>query len=110
MKGKTTMKDQIWQLLLEYLWTPLVAAFAFLWSLTTKVQEEVKEVKIVVAEHETQIETILTAVDEARTSRREIYDKVDATRVEATTQAETIRKEQREDFKEIRELISSIGK
>lgn len=104
------MKDQIFELLLEYLWTPLVGAIGFLWHLTSAVKDEVKEVKIIVAEHDTQIETILTAVDEARVSRKEIYDKVHATRVEATTQVETIRKEQREDFKEIRELISSIGK
>ena len=100
------MKD----LFLEYLWTPLVALFAFLWNETSKVKEEVKEVKIAVAEHETQIETIITAVDEARNSRKEIFDKVDATRIESTTQAENIRKEQREDFKEIRKLIAGIGK
>lgn len=104
------MKDTIVGLFFEYLWTPLIAAFGFLWHTTAKVQEEVKEVKVGLAECETQIGTILTAVDEARTSRKEIFDKVDATRVEATNQVETIRKEQREDFKEIRDMISTIGK
>ena len=97
------MKDQAWQLLLEYLWTPLIAAIAYVWAHLHTVDKRV-------AECETQIETIVTAVDEARVSRKEIYDKVDATRVEATSQVETIRKEQREDFKEIRDLIAGIGK
>jgi len=91
------------EILIEYLWTPLVAAFGYLWASLHKVDKRVKAC-------ETQIETIVTAVDEARTSRKEIYDKVDATRVEATSQVAEIRKEQRADFKEIRDLIASIGK
>ena len=97
------MKDQAWQLLLEYLWAPIIGAIGFVWAHLHTVDKRVTEC-------ETQIETIVTAVDEARTSRKEILNKVDATRVEATTQVETIRKEQREDFKEIRDLIATIGK
>ena len=66
--------------------------------------------KVDVTECQTLIETMSTAVDEARTSRKEIYDKVDATRVEGTKLVAEIRKEQREDFKEIRDLIATIGK
>lgn len=104
------MKDTIVGLFFEYLWTPLIAAFGFLWHTTAKVQEEVKEVKIGLAECETQIDTILTAVGEARNSRKEIYDKVEDVRTELTDQHSNLRKEQREDFKEIRDMISTIGK
>lgn len=104
------MKDTLLGFFLEYLWTPLIAAFGFLWYTTAKAQEEVKEVKISVAGCETQIDAILTAVDEARTGRKEIYDKVETVRSELTHQHSTLRKEQREDFKEIRKLIATIGK
>jgi hypothetical protein len=88
---------------MEYLWTPLVALFGYLWASIHKVEKKV-------VEHDTQIETILTAVDEARSSRKEIYDKVDTVRLELTEQHNTLRKEQREDFKDLHNAIAKIGK
>lgn len=90
-------------ILMEYIWTPLVGAFGYLWLHLHKVDKRVQVC-------ETQIDTITDIAEAASVSRKEIYDKVDATRIESTKQVETIRKEQREDFKEIRDLIAGIGK
>jgi len=96
------MREQFVELILEYLWTPLLVLFGYLWRSIHRVEKKV-------VEHDTQIDTILTAVNEARKSRKDIFDHVEQNRKEFTQQTTVLRKEQREDFKEIREAIAKIG-
>jgi hypothetical protein len=103
MKGITQMKDQAWALIVEYFWAPVVGALTYVWA-------RIHGVDMRVASCEIQIDTIVTSVDEAKISRREIYDKIETVRSELGEQHVILRKEQRADFKEIRTLIASIGK
>lgn len=97
------MWDQAMQLFMEYLWAPILALFAYLWTAVHRVEKKTTE-------HDVQIGAIVTAVAEAKTSRKEIYDKVETVRAESSAQHSTLRKEQREDFKELRELVSTLKK
>lgn len=91
------------ELVLQYIWAPIGA-----WLVaTTKVLYRHGNS---IATIQTTQESLSTAVEEARTSRKEIYDKIETTRTELTQQQETLRKDQREDFKEIRDLIISGNK
>jgi len=94
----TKILEQKMELILQYVWAPIAVWLAglskVLHSHGTKM-----------AAMETTQENLSTAVDEARSSRKEIYDKVETVRTELTQQHEVLRKEQREDFKEIRDLI-----
>lgn len=91
------------ELVLQYIWAP---AMLWLAGLSKLLHGHGKSL----AALETTQANLSTAVDEARSSRKEIYDKVETVRKELTSQHETLRKEQREDFKEIRELIVNGNK
>jgi hypothetical protein len=86
---------------MEYLWAPAAALFVYFWSWVHRVDNRV-------ASCEVQIDTIVAAVDRAQSARREIYDKVESVRADLTKQHSTLRKEQREDFKEIRKLVATL--
>ncbi len=95
--------EQKMELILQYIWAP---AMAWLVGVSKVLHGHGNKI----AAMETTQENLSTAVDEARGSRKEIYDKVETVRTELTAQHEVLRKEQREDFKEIRDLIVNGNK
>ena len=86
------------ELVLQYIWAPIAAWLVALSKLLHGHGKDIATIR-------TNQENLSTAVEEAKTSRKEIFNKIESTRTELTTQHETLRKEQREDFKEIRDLI-----
>lgn len=99
----TKFAEQKMELVLQYVWAPIAA---WLVGISKVLHGHGNHIAAI----QTTQENLSTAVDEARTSRKEIYDKIETTRTESTQQYETLRKEQREDFKEIRDLIINGGK
>jgi hypothetical protein len=97
------MAKQIMDAILNYLWTPLVLAAGKLWH---KSHNNTKDIESLADSHE----TLRKEITDAKVSRTAIYDKIEAVRMELAGQHATLRKEQREDFQEVRKAISNIGK
>lgn len=95
------MKEQLWAILLEYLWTPLVAAFLYLWAQVHKTDKRLHSCEL-------QLSTITTGMKDAKAGRKQIYDRVESVRAELGKDHAKLRDDQREDFKEIRELIAGM--
>lgn len=87
----------------DYLWAPLVPVAFWLWRMLHRHDKEIGECQ-------TAQEGLTAAVDEARESRKEIYDKIETVRTELTGQHEQLRKDQREDFKDLHTAITGLGK
>lgn len=94
----TKIWNQKMELVLQYVWAPIAA---WLVGLSKLLHGHGKDIATIKATQE----NLSTAVEEARSSRKDIFDKIETTRTELTSQHETLRREQREDFKEIRDLI-----
>ncbi len=97
------IREQVMELILQYMWTPLVALAVGFYKILHRHEREI-------ANCAASQENLMTSVDEARQSRKEIYDRVDSVRTDLTAQHTKLRDEQREDFKEIRKMIGLIGK
>lgn len=94
----TKFAEQKMELVLQYVWAPIAA---WLVGISRVLHGHGKSLASMQATQH----NLSTAVEEARSSRKDIFDKIETTRTELTQQHETLRKEQREDFKEIRDLI-----
>jgi hypothetical protein len=86
---------------MQYLWTPLVLVLVGVWKM---LHRHDKEIAACVAAHE----GLAQSTEEAKGSRKEIYDKIETVRKDLTAQHTTLRKEIREDFKETRKAIASL--
>jgi len=90
------------ELIITYMWTPLVVVAAGFYRILARHDREITAMA-------TTQESLANDVIDARKSRSAIFDKVEQNRKEFTEQTTELRKEQREDFKEIRDLIGKIG-
>ena len=86
------------ELVLQYVWAPIAAWLVGLSKLLHGQGRDLATIK-------TTQENLSAAVEEAKNSQKDILDKVETVRTELTAQHNTLRVEQREDFKEIRDLI-----
>ena len=102
MKEKITMKEQAWAFILDYFWAPVVTAIVALWAAIHKVDKKV-------VKQTSDLNSACEDISAFGDSCEKIYDKIDNVRKDLTEQHSTLRKEQREDFKEIRELIGSMN-
>jgi len=91
------------ELIIQYMWTPLLVVAAGFYRILSRHDREIAAIA-------TTQENLTNTVEEARKSRAAIFDKVEQNRKEFTEQTTQLRNDQREDFKEIRELIGTIGK
>ena len=103
MTAYNEKRDEIMDWIQEYLWAPLVPVAVWLWTMLHRHDKEISEVQ-------TAQEGLTAAVDEARTSRKAIYDKIETVRTELSTQHEQLRKDQRDDFKDLHKAIAGLGK
>jgi len=87
----------------DNLWAPLVPVALWLWRMLHNHDKELEALK----GHQKQIDE---SIKEGSTGRKQIYDKIESVRQELTGQHALLRKDQREDFKEIRDLIANNGK
>ena len=87
----------------EYLWAPLVPIAFWLWRMLHRHDREIGECQ-------TAQEGLTASVDEAREGRKQIYDKIETVRTELSEQHNQLRKDQRDDFKDLHKAITSIGK
>ncbi len=94
----------------QYAWTPLVAVAGVLWRILWGIQKTVSAHDAQIAVMEETCSTLKSSNDDARLARKEIFTTIADARKENETQHATLRKEQRQDFKEIRDAIAAIGK
>jgi hypothetical protein len=80
----------------ENMWAPLVPLAFWLWRMIHR--------------HDKELAVVKEAISDSSGGRKAIYDKIESVRLELASQHATLRKEQREDFKEIRDLIVNGGK
>jgi len=86
------------ELILQYVWAPIVLALLAIWRMLHRHDKEIEACSI--AHERTEI-----GLKEAKAGRKAIYDKIETVRSDLTKQHADLRKDQREDFKEIRDLI-----
>lgn len=87
--------------ILDWLWTPLLAMCAALWS---KAHRNSTNIEVLVKSHE----NLDSHIHDANEGRKHMYDKIEAVRKELAAQHATLRAEQRNDFKEIRDQINNL--
>lgn len=87
--------------ILDWIWTPLLAMLAALW---TKSNRNSTNIEVIVAS----MKHMDRHIQEATESRRQIYEKIEAVRDELTAQHATLRQEQKNDFREIRDHLREI--
>jgi len=94
---------------IEYAWGLLVPIAGVFWNSLRGLQKQVGEHGEQLATITETAETLEEHVTEARVGRKEIFDKIELTRKEATRQHEQLRKEQRQDFAAIRKSIERLA-
>ena len=89
--------------IIDYIWAPFVLAVAGIWRM---LHRHDREIASIITAHDGLTEEVIKATE----GRKVIYDQIETVRGELTEQHNTLRKEQREDFKEIRDLIVNGNK
>ena len=87
---------------LDWLWTPLVALFAFLYQ---KTHRNSTNIEILIQSQE----ALADQLQHMEHSRERIFDKMETVRKELSQQHSTLRSEQRADMKEIREYLTQLN-
>lgn len=93
----------------QFAWGLMLVPLGVIWRALNGVQATVGAHEAQLAVMEETCTSLSQSIDEARKAQGAIFNKIEATRVESVSQNETLRKEQREDFKEIRKAIAAIG-
>lgn len=91
------------ELILQYVWAPIVLALLAIWRMLHRHEKEIEQCS------DAHVRTEI-GLKEAKEGRKEIYDKIETVRSDLTAQHSSLRADQREDFKEIRDLISNMSK
>lgn len=93
----------------QFAWGLMLVPLGVIWRTVVGVQKTVGEHEAQLAVMEETCSSLSVSIDEARKAQGAIFNKIESTRVESVSQNETLRREQREDFKEIRKAIAAIG-
>jgi hypothetical protein len=94
---------------IQWAWTPLLAVAGFFWHEHTKIRDKVSKHDSNLAELKKSCEYLGEMAMESKTGREQIYSELKDVRRDLSKQHETLRREQREDFQEIRKVIAAIS-
>jgi len=93
----------------QFAWGLMLVPLGVIWRALNGVQATVGDHEARIAVMQETCTSLTESVDEARKAQGAIFNKIESIRLESVVQNETLRKEQREDFKEIRKAIAAIG-